>query len=147
MVKRLLLFITIFISFIFANSSLESKIAKLQTAPKSQRYKLMNEIKRELAKMNTKQRAKALSKLRASMQSSTHNQNYGNMQNGAKNSSGYMHSHTPSNIKHMINKTDIQEHMNMPKGPTQPSVPTKPYNPFEHGGNSHSGPKKGQHGK
>ena len=48
-------------------SDLSSKIARLQNAPKSERFKLMNQIKRELARMNARQRSKALRKLRASM--------------------------------------------------------------------------------
>lgn len=46
---------------------LQSKIARLQHAPKTERFKLMNEIKRELARLNAEQRNKALSKLRGSM--------------------------------------------------------------------------------
>ncbi len=54
-----------------AQSDLASKIARLQNAPKSERFKLMNEIKRELARMNAEQRNKALRKLRASMHGGT----------------------------------------------------------------------------
>lgn len=145
MIKKLLVVLTLFSSFLFANGSLEAKISKLQTVPKSQRYKLMNEIKRELAKMNTKQRAKALNQLRASMHSSKPHMGSGSM---SKTGGGYMNnSHTKSNMQHMINKSNLHEHINKPKGPTQPSVPTKPYNPFEGGGDGHSGPKKGQHDK
>ncbi len=54
-----------------AQSDLASKIARLQNAPKSERFKLMNEIKRELAHMNAEQRSKALHKLRVSMHGGT----------------------------------------------------------------------------
>jgi len=44
-------------------SDLQSRIEKLQSAPKAERFKLMNEIKRELAQMNAEQRKIALRKL------------------------------------------------------------------------------------
>ena len=50
-----------------AQSDLASKISRLQNVPKSERFKLMNQIKRELARMNAEQRSKAMRKLRASM--------------------------------------------------------------------------------
>ena len=50
-----------------AQSDLQSKIARLQSVPKAERFKLMNEIKRELARMNAAQRNRTLGKLRASM--------------------------------------------------------------------------------
>ncbi len=74
----------IFISFIVcmslqgADDTLSSKIAKLQTMPKSERYKLMNEIKRELAKLNSEQRSVALGKLRRSLNKGS------NFQSGTK---------------------------------------------------------------
>ncbi len=49
-------------------TTLQAKIAQLQTLPKTERFKLMNEIKRELARMNETQRKEALGRLRASMQ-------------------------------------------------------------------------------
>ncbi len=53
---------------IFANEiDLEAKIAKLQNAPKSERFKIMNEIKYELSQMNEKERTKAIQKLRYSI--------------------------------------------------------------------------------
>ncbi len=68
MKKRVLIFLMVMpILLVAAQSDLASKIARLQNAPKSERFKLMNEIKRELARMNAEQRNKALHKLRASM--------------------------------------------------------------------------------
>ncbi len=55
-----------------APSDLASKISSLKDAPKSQRFRLMNEIKRDMAQMNAKQRAQALQKLHATM-SKKHN--------------------------------------------------------------------------
>ncbi len=60
----LLLFVPILL--IATPNDLASKIANLQNAPKSQRFKLMNEIKREMAQMNANQRNKTLEKLHAS---------------------------------------------------------------------------------
>ncbi len=156
MVKKLLIYITFFISFIFANSSLESKIAKLQTVPKSQRYKLMNQIKKELATMNKKQRTKVLNKLKASIHSSKSYMKSSSVSVDKRGGNHMNSSHMKSNMQHIINKNSMHEHMNMSKksdwtnklkSPTKPSIPTKPFNPFEHNGNNHSGPKKGQHGK
>ncbi len=50
-----------------AGGDLQEKLAKLQTLPKSERFMLMNQIKKELAQMNAQQRRQALQKLRASM--------------------------------------------------------------------------------
>ena len=55
------------ISLFAAQNDLQEKLAKLQTLPKSERFILMNEIKKELARMNAEQRQSALKKLRASM--------------------------------------------------------------------------------
>ena len=173
MIKKLLLSFTIFISFAFANNSLESQIAKLQTVPKTQRYKLMNQIKRELAKMNATQRANALNKLKATIHSSSHTSNsismgshtYKNtkdmnshMQQGAANMSSHIHNDT----KHFINKTHLHEHINkpikphipskphMPSEPHTPSKPHMPKAPIEHktpGGHINPSYPKGPYGK
>jgi len=73
MKKRVLIFLVVAMPMLLAaaQNDLASKIARLQNAPKSQRFKLMNEIKRELARMNAEQRNKALRKLRASMHRGT----------------------------------------------------------------------------
>ena len=72
MKKRVLVFLLVMpLLLTAAQSDLASKIARLQNAPKSERFKLMNEIKRELARMNAEQRNKALRKLRASMHGGT----------------------------------------------------------------------------
>ena len=65
--RKLLLLLFMALFAWAGGSDLSSKIARLQQLPKSERYKLMNEIKRDLARMNEVQRQKALGKLRASM--------------------------------------------------------------------------------
>ena len=79
----------IFISFVVcltlqsAQDSLSLKIQKLQSVPKNERFKLMNEIKRELAKLNFEQRSTALGKLRMSLQGSKpHKSMQGGMSGG-----------------------------------------------------------------
>ncbi len=52
------------VSVLWAQSDIASKIRKLQTLPQSERYKMINEIKRDLAKLNTQQRAQMIRKLR-----------------------------------------------------------------------------------
>ncbi len=66
----ILLFIPILL--IASQSELSLKISKLQHVKKSERYKLMNEIKRELAHLNTHQRTQALRKLHATMHKKDH---------------------------------------------------------------------------
>ncbi len=68
MLQKICLLILFGVTFLSgAQSDLQRKIEQLQQVPKAQRFKLMNEIKRELAKMNVQQRKAALGKLRASM--------------------------------------------------------------------------------
>lgn len=146
MIKRLILILTLFISFSIASNSLESKIAKLQMVPKAQRYKLMNQIKRELAKMNASQRNRAINKLKATI----HNTNSGNMHGKAKGGHINSGSHMQDKKEHFINRIHLHKHTNktknthnkikehIPQLPTEhkkPEEPNKPSNP------------RGSHGK
>ena len=150
MIKRLILTLSIFISFAIANSSLESKIAKLQTAPKEQRYKLMNQIKRELAKMNATQRNRALNQLKATMHSSSKASYGGSMGNHSHQSTKDMNSHMQNETKDFANKTHLHKQTSKPKRPHTPTkqgspkTPNKPKNPWEHKKPQHL---KGLHGK
>ena len=136
MIKRLILTLAIFISFAIANNSLESKIAKLQTVPKEQRYKLMNQIKRELAKMNATQRRKALNKLKTTMHTSNSStmHTHTHIQHDSKDISSHMQNST----EHLINRTHLHEQNNKPKKPHNPSTHNTPKTPGKHknpGGN------------
>jgi len=63
---KILLFIMILLSTLIS-SSLEEMLKQLQTTPKEQRYKLVNNIKRELVKLNSEQRAQALKQLQKNL--------------------------------------------------------------------------------
>ena len=146
MIKRLILILTLFVSFSMASNSLESKIAKLQMVPKAQRYKLMNQIKRELANMNASQRSRAINKLKATI----HNTNSGNMHGKAKGGNINSGSHMQDKKEHFINRTHLHKQTNKPKNthnktkkPT-PQLPTEHKKPEEQ--NKPSNPK-GPHGK
>ena len=119
MIKRLILTLTIFISFAIANNSLESKIAKLQTVPKEQRYKLMNQIKLELAKMNALQRKKALTKLKKNISTSSSINMHTHMHSGSKN----INSNLQNITHHLINKTNFHQYSNTPKTPDKHKNP------------------------
>ena len=148
MLNRLILTLTIIISLAIADNSLESKIAKLQTAPKEQKYKLMNQIKRELAKMNATQRSRALNKLKATIHSS--NSQSSKMHNNMKHGSHNMGSHMQNNIKHFMNKTHLHEQINKPIKPHRPikqGTPKKPEGDKKPGGKQKPHHPKGPHGK
>lgn len=81
MFKKIVLILLLICVNIFAQDDLQAKIAKLQTLPKLERFKLMNEIKRDLVKLNSQQRATAIGRLRASMRG----KNSKMMQNENKN--------------------------------------------------------------
>ena len=60
--KKLLIFVLL--NCIFLNAStIQEDILKLKTAPKQDRYKIMNMIKLKLSKMNSHQRAQMVQKL------------------------------------------------------------------------------------
>ena len=59
---RILFVVLVLIINTFANS-LDEKIKELKSAPKEQRYKIMNQIKMELIKLNQSQREYFLQKL------------------------------------------------------------------------------------
>jgi hypothetical protein len=64
---KVLLFLFVFLSALFC-ASLEEMLKQLQTTPKDQRYKLVNNIKREMAKLNQAQRLEAIRKLKKGSQ-------------------------------------------------------------------------------
>ncbi len=115
MTKKFYISLLIFSSLWAGQSDLQSKIAKLQTLPKTQRFKLVNEIKRQLAQMNESQRKEALGKLRASM--------HGGKGRGKKIGKG-MHrgegmkkqEHMPQNMQNHIR---TQVHRDSPKRGTE----------------------------
>jgi microcystin degradation protein MlrC len=74
MFKKVLLFSFIFSSYIFADTqSVGAKIKMLSSVSKAERFKLINEIKRDLTKLNRTQRREAIGKLRSSIKAK-HNQ-------------------------------------------------------------------------
>ncbi len=99
MKKKIISLILFIPMFILANEiDLEAKIAKLQNAPKSERFKIMNEIKYKLSQMNEKQRNKAIHKLRSSIHKE-HN----------------LHKNQKNNDKGLKHKIRHQEKMNTHK--------------------------------
>jgi hypothetical protein len=50
-----------------ADVDISSQIAQLKNAKKSEKYMIMNKIKMQISQLNSTQRAKAISQLRASM--------------------------------------------------------------------------------
>jgi hypothetical protein len=99
-------------------TTLQAKIAQLQRAPETERFKLMNEIKRELARMNESQRKEALGKLRASMHGNGNRAGHGKgMHRGMQGGEG---------MRNMMHKGEgMQEHMrqNMPQRPMFEQAP------------------------
>jgi hypothetical protein len=99
--------------------TLQQKIAQLQHAPQRERFKLMNEIKRELARMNESQRKEALGKLRASMM-------HGNGNRAGDGKGMHPGMHGGEGMRNMMHKGEgMQEHMrqNMPQRPMFEQTP------------------------
>ena len=68
--KRVLILFFIVLQFTFSwSKSIDTEIEAIQKAPVSERFKLMNALKKKLVKMKEKERIEALSKLRASTKS------------------------------------------------------------------------------
>ncbi len=110
MVKKIIFIITFFISFVYSGN-IEQKISMLHSLPKDKKYILMNEIKRELAKMNAAQRAKALEKLRASMHSSKNKKMHKN-RDSHKEEANHMEFENFHDMKHMICKGEMHKNIN-----------------------------------
>ena len=62
MIKSILLFVLLTVVGLNA-STIQEDILKLRSAPKEERYKIMNMIKLKLSKMNAHQRSQAIQKL------------------------------------------------------------------------------------
>ena len=69
MKKTVLLWVTIF--SLMSASTLSQLMARYKRAPESQRYKIMNQIKREIARLNRARQHKAIRQLRLLTQSGT----------------------------------------------------------------------------
>jgi len=110
--------------------SLQAKIAKLQTLPKSERFMLMNEIKRDLARMNESQRREALGKLRASMHRK--GQRYGLGKSGHKSMGKGHGNHQPlrmhKGIQEHIRPNHEQKRARQPKHQKRPDIYKRPLN-------------------
>jgi hypothetical protein len=106
--KYILLFFLILSVLVGGENDIQSQIAKLQTLPKNERFKLMNEIKRQLAKMNAQQRKQAIGKLRASMQ-------------GRYNGKNMQHRYGMHQEENQHQKNGLGEHIrqNMQNNPSQ----------------------------
>ncbi len=126
--KKVLILTVAAIGLLGAKSTLAKKIAKLQTVPKSQRYKLVNEIKKELASLNRKQRIKAIRKLEFALDARSAQK----VKHSHKNTT-YTSKAASKGIKtpSMPQKpnTPIPTAPNTPTMPTMPSSPTVPANP------------------
>ncbi len=68
---RIVVFLLVFLLYFtpLYPKSIDAEIEAIQKAPVSERFKLMNELKKRLVKMKEKERIHALSKLRASTKS------------------------------------------------------------------------------
>lgn len=105
--KKILALVALFSLLLWAEGDhdLQSKIARMQQLPKSERYQLMNEIKRELAKLNARQRSIALGKLRASMHGG-----------GAQRGEGMQHEKRMQKTMQRMQQQKLQmPHMEMPR--------------------------------
>ena len=63
MIKYILL-LSIFLTTIYAQADISAQIAQLKSAKKSEKYMIMNKIKMQISRLNSKQRAKAIAQLR-----------------------------------------------------------------------------------
>ena len=99
---KVLLFLFVFLSALFS-ASLEEMLKQLQTTPKDQRYKLVNNIKREMAKLNQAQRLEAIRKLKSKLHPTKPNAIQPDMQ-------ATMKSKNQKIIKENQSHTDMLEH-------------------------------------
>ena len=132
MFKKIVLILLLIYVNVFAQDDLQAKIAKLQTLPKAERFKLMNEIKRDLVKLNSQQRAAALGKLRASMRGKN-SQNMQN-QNGLRKQMGKMQ-HLNENIQN--NQKMRHQNQGGKNGNKPNQKPQQPQNRPENGNKKH----------
>ncbi len=116
MVKCIVVALFVLLSAVAAaEGTLQEKIARLQEAPAEQRYRLMNEIKRELAQMNARQRSEALRKLRSAMHAKGNTEGKGGHR-GMAHRGGQMHGknsaqHTPMQQMHREQMLQVPQRM------------------------------------
>jgi len=80
----MLLFILFHLTLLWSKS-IDAEIEAIQKAPVSERFKLMNALKKKLVKMKEKERIEALSKLRASTKSKKARKAIGEVEKRSKN--------------------------------------------------------------
>jgi hypothetical protein len=68
--KSIFLLLAIVMTSISVQADISAQIAQLKNAKKSEKYIIMNKIKRQIAQLNSAQRAKAIRQLRSSMSNS-----------------------------------------------------------------------------
>ncbi len=108
--RKLLLLLFMALFAWAGGSDLSSKIVRLQQLPKSERYKLMNEIKWDLARMNEAQRQKALGKLRASMHAGSDGKGKGMHHRYGKHDGSGMHGRAGKGMGDMLHRNQNIEH-------------------------------------
>ncbi len=131
--------------FLYSSSSLEEKIKQLKQADPSKRYILMNEIKKELIKLNRAQQLKTLEKLRKMMHQRKNNQNCkalkhkGNYYHKEKSTLEHIKMFYHKNKKHQEAQKPFEifeGQKNKPKNPLpEPNLPKE--NKPKHNSNKH----------
>ena len=111
--KKILILLSVVIGLLDARNSLAEKISKLQSVPKSQRYKLVNEIKKELVTLNRKQRIRAIKKMEIVLDAKS----------AKKESIKY------KNIKKSVSVVAKVSPIRSIKTPVVPNTPTRPQIP------------------
>lgn len=107
MINRIFIVFVLLFSLFLNASTIKEDILKLQSAPKQDRFKIMNMIKLKLSKMNSLQRSQSIQKL---FQAIKHNRKDININNRQKHKIDEEH----QNIKMDKNK-EFQNHF-MKKG-------------------------------
>jgi len=105
---RVLFIFTVLIFNLFSNS-IDDKIKELKKAPKEQKYRIMNQIKMELIKLNQSQREYFIQKLMKSREI---------RDNNIKNTTNYNKNSYHQNIKKLDCNNDIkyQDHSHYKNG-------------------------------
>ena len=131
--KKILILLLLVISLLDAKNSLAEKISKLQSVPKSQRYKLVNEIKKELATLNRKQRIKAIKKMRIALDAKSAKKESIKSKNIKKNVSVVAKVSPINNIKTpvVLNTPTAPQIPNLPATPNVPNIPVKVHIPIK----------------
>jgi len=85
MKKLLILLFILFHMTLLWSKSIDAEIEAIQKAPVSERFKLMNILKKKLVKMKEKERIEALSRLRSSTKSKKAKKAIGDVEKRTKN--------------------------------------------------------------